>query len=711
MLQQNSRTALLSPSNKTSNRYEVRQTLSVLCWMGYSPPTDTPTQQRDNPPSLLLLRFLLLTVHLLHPGESWAVAPASYTLTNPFRSEDYTRTPNAMVAKGEEVDQQQLEQVSKWIETNQVVEVVDGMLENVSKAEPEGAAINAAIGQWGRATGEALGGDEWKALQKHHLETGRGVKMVKEFEKDSERFSTHQAKVELGDGNFVFLDYSKNLLAEETLAKLLAVARAKDVEGMRDKMFAGERINFTEDRAVLHTALRNRSNTPVNVDGKDVMGDVNAVLAHMKEFTDKVRDGTHVSHTGKKIAHVVNIGIGGSDLGPVMVTEALKPYCSDDLKLHFVSNIDGTHVAEVLKAIDFETTLFIVASKTFTTQETLTNATTAKDALLSYYKEKGVDAEGCVGKQFVALSTNAKAVGEFGIDTANMFEFWDWVGGRYSLWSAIGLSIAVAIGFENFEELLEGGHAMDKHFKEAPLEKNVPAILGMLGVLYNNLHGAQAHMILPYDQYLTRFAAYFQQGDMESNGKFVNRSGQRVGYQTGPIILGEPGTSSQHSFFQLIHQGTKLIPCDFVAALESHNPVSDNQHHKILMANFFAQTEALMQGKTEESVRAELAAAGTAEADIAKIAPHKVFEGNRPTNTILVKKVTPRSLGALISMYEMKVFTQGIVWDINSFDQWGVELGKVLAKRILPELKKDGDDVMSHDGSTNGLINMLRAHL
>eukprot|EP01061_Rhynchopus_euleeides_P042505 TRINITY_DN7413_c1_g1_i1.p2 TRINITY_DN7413_c1_g1~~TRINITY_DN7413_c1_g1_i1.p2 ORF type:complete len:617 (+),score=316.96 TRINITY_DN7413_c1_g1_i1:45-1895(+) len=603
-----------------------------------------------------------------------------------------------------------MEGVQRWIEKNKVVELVDQLLQGVSKTEPEGTNINATIGSWGRITGEALSdSDEWKALQTHFIQKAQHFKMVDSFKSDPERFEKFSRKVDLGDGNFIMLDFSKNLIEEETLDLLLAVAKSRGVEKMRDSMFAGEKINFTEDRAVLHTALRNRGSKPVLVDGKDVMPDVNAVLKHMGEFSATVRDGTHVGHTGKRISHVVNIGIGGSDLGPLMVTEALRPYCHEGIKLHFVSNIDGTHMAEALKAIDFEETLFIVASKTFTTAETITNATTAKDALLAYYKGKGIAEEGAIAKHFIALSTNGKAVADFGIDTKNMFGFWDWVGGRYSLWSAIGMSIAIAIGFENFEELLTGAHTMDKHFCEAPLEQNVPVILAMLGVLYNNLHGAQTQMILPYDQYLIRFATYFQQGDMESNGKFITRDGQRVKYQTGPIILGEPGTGSQHSFFQLIHQGSKLIPCDFVGCLLSHNPIAENKHHKMLMANFFAQPEALMKGKAEGEVRTELEGAGMSPDAVNKIAPHKVFEGNRPTNSIVVKKLTPRSLGALISMYEMKIFAQGIVWNINSFDQWGVELGKALAKQILPELGAEA--VASHDASTNGLINLFNKTL
>ena len=451
----------------------------------------------------------------------------------------------------------------------------------------------------------------------------------------------------------------------------------------------------------MHVALRNRSNRPILVDGVDVMPEVNAVLARMRSFTDRVRSGAWKGHTGKAITDVVNIGIGGSDLGPVMVTEALRPYWQSGMRAHFVSNIDGTHLTEVLERVDPERTLFIVASKTFTTQETLTNATSARGWLLAKLGA-GDDA---VAKHFVALSTNAKEVGKFGIDTANMFQFWDWVGGRYSLWSAIGLSIACVIGMDSFEELLAGGHDMDEHFRTAPLAANLPVILGLLGVWYANFWGAETHAILPYDQYLHRFAAYFQQGDMESNGKSVDRAGQPVDYTTGPVIWGEPGTNGQHAFYQLIHQGTRLIPCDFIAPIETHNRLGN--HHAILLANFFAQTEALMKGKTPDEARAELVAAKLPAERIEQLVPHKTFPGNRPTTSIVVQRVTPRTLGALVAMYEHKIFVQGIVWNIYSFDQWGVELGKQLASRILPEL--DGDAaVTSHDASTNGLINLYK---
>ncbi|MDB4960503.1 MAG: Glucose-6-phosphate isomerase [Myxococcales bacterium] len=503
----------------------------------------------------------------------------------------------------------------------------------------------------------------------------------------------------------LFVDYSKHRATRETLGLLMDLARQQDVEGWRDRMFAGDKaLNGTEHRAVLHVALRNRSDRPMFVDGVDVMPAVRAVWAKMRAFTERVRNHEWLGHTGKTITDIVNIGIGGSDLGPVMVTEALRPYWKHGMNAHFVSNVDGTHVAETLKRVDPERTLFIVASKTFTTQETLTNATTARTWLLDRLKA-GTDA---VAKHFVAVSTNAKAVAGFGIDTANMFEFWDWVGGRYSLWSAIGLSIATIIGMDNFEELLAGAHEMDEHFRTAPLAENVPVILAMLGVWYNNFFGAETHAILPYDQYLHRFPAYFQQADMESNGKSVDRQNQRIiDYTTGPVIWGEPGTNGQHAFYQLLHQGTRLVPCDFIAPVESHNPIG--KHHQILLANFFAQTEALMAGKTIEQARAELVAAGTPPDEIDALAQHKTFTGNRPTTSIMMQKVTPRTLGALTAMYEHKIFVQGIVWNIYSFDQWGVELGKQLASKILPELDGPGD-VTSHDPSTNGLINFYKTH-
>ena len=499
--------------------------------------------------------------------------------------------------------------------------------------------------------------------------------------------------------NDILVDYSKNRIDDTTLALLIQLAKECELSDAIQAMFDGDKINQTEDRAVLHTALRNRNNTPVFVDGKDVMPEVNKVLAQMNFFSKAVISGNWKGYTGKAITDVVNIGIGGSDLGPVMVTEALKAY-KNHLNMHFVSNVDATHIVETLKNLNPETTLFLVASKTFTTQETMSNALAARNWFLN---NGALDTD--VAKHFAALSTNAKAVSEFGIDTANMFGFWDWVGGRYSLWSAIGLPIALSIGFENFEELLLGAHEMDNHFKDTEFEGNVPVILALLGIWYNNFFEAETQAILPYDQYMHRFAAYFQQGDMESNGKHINRNGDSVTYQTGPVIWGEPGTNGQHAFYQLIHQGTKLIPCDFIAPAQSHNPLGD--HHNMLLSNFFAQTEALMNGKTEEEVIAELQKSGKSEEEISTLAPFKVFEGNRPTNSILVKKITPRSLGSLVAMYEHKIFVQGIIWNIFSFDQWGVELGKQLANKILPELK-DGAEITSHDSSTNGLINLYK---
>ncbi|MCS7210078.1 MAG: glucose-6-phosphate isomerase [Chloroherpetonaceae bacterium] len=534
----------------------------------------------------------------------------------------------------------------------------------------------------------------WKALAAHYKKVSK-LHLRDLFEKDPRRFEKFSLRV--GD---ILLDYSKNRITEETMRLLIELAKATKVKANIEKMFRGEKINTTENRAALHIALRNRSNRPIEVDGKDVMPEVNAVLAQMKTFTEAVRKGEWRGYTGQPITDVVNIGIGGSDLGPAMVTAALKPYSKRDLNVHFVSNVDGTHIAETLRTLNAETTLFIIASKTFTTQETLTNAHTAR----RWFLER-IGQEAAIAKHFVALSTNAEAVRQFGIDTNNMFVFWDWVGGRYSLWSAIGLSIALSIGFENFEELLTGAFEMDEHFRTAPLDRNMPVILALLGIWYNNFFGAESYAILPYDQYLSRFAAYFQQGDMESNGKRVTKKGEVVDYQTGPIVWGEPGTNGQHAFYQLIHQGTKLIPCDFLAPCQTHNPIGN--HHEILLSNFFAQTEALMRGKTEAEVEAELQAQGLKGAALKKLLPHKVFEGNRPTNSILFKKLTPRTLGSLIAMYEHKIFVQSIIWDINAFDQWGVELGKQLAKKILPELETK-EPVFSHDSSTNGLINFYK---
>ena len=535
----------------------------------------------------------------------------------------------------------------------------------------------------------------WTALAAHHQQI-QSLHMRDLFAQDPKRFETFS--VSFKD---ILLDYSKNRITPQTLKLLIDLANQADLPGWTNKLFSGQKINSTENRAVLHVALRNRSNRPIRVDGKDVMPDVNRVLDQMKSFCHRVIFGDWKGHTGKAITDIVNIGIGGSDLGPVMATEALKPY-ANKLKVHFVSNVDGTHIAETLRRVHPETVLFIIASKTFTTQETMANAQSAKDWLL-----KASGDPKAVARHFVALSTNAGAVSQFGIDTANMFEFWDWVGGRYSLCSAIGLSIALYIGFENFEEFLTGAFEMDEHFRTAPPNQNLPVILALLGIWYNNFFGAQSQAILPYDQYMHRFAAYFQQGDMESNGKHVTRDGAHVDYQTGPIIWGEPGTNGQHAFYQLIHQGTKLIPCDFLAPVQTHNAIG--QHHAILLSNFFAQTEALMTGKTRDQVAAELKLEGKTDAQIAALAPHKVFEGNRPTNSIFFNKLTPRTLGSLVAMYEHKIFVQGIVWNINSFDQWGVELGKQLAKVILPEMQGPAP-VTTHDSSTNALINHYKRH-
>lgn len=534
----------------------------------------------------------------------------------------------------------------------------------------------------------------YKYLADHFIDINtRNLKEL--FAEDLERF---QKFTILFDE--ILLDYSKNRINDTTMALLVQLARECKLDEAIKAMYSGEVINQTENRPVLHIALRNQGNTPILVDGKDVMPLVNQVLQKMKTFSEKVISGEWKGYTGKAITDVVNIGIGGSDLGPVMVTEALKAY-KNHLNMHFVSNIDGTHMVETLKTVDPETTLFLVASKTFTTQETMTNARTAR----AWFLEQGA-AEADIAKHFAALSTNAKDVSGFGIDTENMFEFWDWVGGRYSLWSAIGLPIVLSLGFDKFEELLKGAHATDQHFQSTPFETNIPVILGLLGIWYINFFDAETQAILPYDQYMHRFAAYFQQGDMESNGKHVDRNGKEVSYETGPVIWGEPGTNGQHAFYQLIHQGTKLIPCDFIAPAQSLNPIGE--HHPILLSNFFAQTEALMNGKTLEQIQEELTADGKSTEEIEKLAPFKVFDGNRPTNSFLLKKVTPYSLGSLIAMYEHKIFVQGIIWNIFSFDQWGVELGKQLAKSILPELKGD-EEVNSHDASTNGLINQYKA--
>lgn len=535
---------------------------------------------------------------------------------------------------------------------------------------------------------------------------GKHFNVRQAFERDPQRFDKFSVSFKPhsnSDDGEILLDYSKNLLDDQTLRLLLSLAEQSNLRNAIEAMFNGEKINITENRPVLHVALRvPRDHKPILVDGVDVVPQVWAVLDKMKSFTERIRSGEWKGYTGKPITDIVNIGIGGSDLGPVMVTEALKPYSKPGLNVHFVSNIDGTHLAEIVKNLKPETTLFIVASKTFTTQETITNALSAR----SWFLKEATD-ESHVARHFIALSTNAVEVTKFGMSKDNMFEFWDWVGGRYSLWSAIGMSIAVYIGFDNFLELLAGAHELDLHFRNTPFEKNLPVLMGVIGVWYNNFFGAQTNAIIPYDQYLHRFSAYFQQGDMESNGKRVDKEGRLItDYSTGPIIWGEPGTNGQHAFFQLIHQGTKLIPTDFLAPIHTHNPLGN--HHAILLSNFFAQTEALMKGKTVEEARAELLASGESEANIEKLATHKSFSGNRPTNSILLQKITPRTLGSLIALYEHKIFTQGVIWNINSFDQWGVELGKQLAKKILPELS-DSSIVTSHDSSTNGLINYYKS--
>ncbi|MGD1969214.1 MAG: glucose-6-phosphate isomerase [Desulfobacterales bacterium] len=534
----------------------------------------------------------------------------------------------------------------------------------------------------------------WQNLCRHY-EKMKDLHMRTLFAEDPRRFDKLSIRF-----NDMIVDYSKNRITEETLKSLIALAEECDLSKAIDSMFAGKKINETENRAVLHTALRNRDNAPVMVDGQDVMPQVNAVLKQMEDFSNQVIAGDWQGYTGKKISDIVNIGIGGSDLGPLMVTEALRPYAKENINVQFVSNVDGTHIAETLKDLNPETTLFMIASKTFTTQETMTNAFSAR----SWFLDAARDPEH-VARHFVAISTNTAAVEQFGIDKENMFVFWDWVGGRYSLWSAIGLSIACYIGYENFKALLRGAFDMDQHFKSAPFDKNIPVLLALIGIWYNNFFGAQTEAILPYDQYMHRFPAYFQQGNMESNGKSSDREGQKVEYQTGPIIWGEPGTNGQHAFYQLIHQGSKLIPADFLAPAVSHNPL--DEHHQILLSNFFAQTEALLNGKTQKEVIAELQKEGKTDKEIQKLLPHKIFEGNRPTNSILFEKLTPGVLGSLIAMYEHKIFVQGVIWNIFSFDQWGVELGKQLAKKIFPELADD-KPVNTHDSSTNGLINAYK---
>ena len=535
----------------------------------------------------------------------------------------------------------------------------------------------------------------YQALTKHFIEQ-QGFSLKESFSLDSTRFTKFSRRF-----NTILFDFSKNLITDKTFSLLLDLARESNLEDAVRKMFSGDLINQTEKRAVLHTALRNISNTPVYVDGKDVMPDVNAVLEQMKTFADKVTTGKWLGYSGKTVNTIVNIGIGGSDLGPFMVTEALTPYKVPGITVHYVSNVDASHLVEALKLVDPETTLFMIASKTFTTQETMTNAFSARE----WFLKKAVD-EKHVARHFVAISTNAAGVQQFGIAPENMFGFWDWVGGRYSLWSAIGLSIACSVGFDNFKELLTGAHETDNHFRDTPFDQNIPVIMAVLGIWYNNFYGAQTVALLPYDQFLHAFPKYFQQGDMESNGKHVDRNGNDVTYQTGPIIWGEAGTNGQHAFYQLIHQGTKMIPCDFIAPAISHNPLG--KHHEYLLSNFFAQTEALMNGKTTDQVIEELRKNGKSTAEIAKLAPFKEFKGNKPTNSFLIQEITPRSLGNLIALYEHKIFVQGIIWNIFSFDQWGVELGKELASKIVPVLEAEGNST-AHDSSTNGLINAFKA--
>lgn len=534
----------------------------------------------------------------------------------------------------------------------------------------------------------------WQSLQSHFSEM-KNVQTKELFKKDSERFKKYSLRIE-----DIIFDYSKNRITDKTLGLLFQLASECKVKEAIDAMFNGDIINETEHRSVLHTALRNFSDRPVYSEGKDVMPEVKKGLKKMKSFCDTVHSGKLRGYTGKKIKYIVNIGIGGSDLGPQMVTAALKPYWIDGIEAHFVSNVDGTHIVETLKQVKPERTLFLIASKTFTTQETMTNAHTARDWFLKKAKN-----EKHIASHFVALSTNEKEVVKFGINKKNMFEFWDWVGGRYSLWSAIGLSIALSIGYKNFEQLLKGAFTTDNHFHNTTFEKNIPVLMALIGLWYGNFFGAQSEAILPYDQYMYRFAAYFQQGNMESNGKSVDRNGNPVNYSTGPVIWGEPGTNGQHAFYQLIHQGTPLIPCDFIAPAQSHNPIGD--HHQKLLSNFFAQTEALMNGKNEEDTRKEMEKSGLSNEAISRLLPYKVFAGNKPTNSFLIKKITPYSLGMLIALYEHKIFVQGVIGNIFSFDQWGVELGKQLANKILPELQNDAM-VSSHDSSTNGLINLFK---
>ncbi len=536
----------------------------------------------------------------------------------------------------------------------------------------------------------------WFVLKKHHEEEMNRKHMKDLFAADPKRFENYSIATDQ-----ILFDYSKNIITEKTMQLLLQLAKECSLKEAIEAQFAGHAINETENRAVLHTALRNMSDDPLLVDGIDIMPDIKRVLKQMKTFCESVHSGTHKGYTGKKIKSIVNIGIGGSDLGPVMVTEALKPFWIDGIQVYFVSNVDGTHIAETLKKVNAEETLFLVASKTFTTQETMTNAHTARTWFLQHAKD-----ETHIATHFVALSTNEKAVNDFGISSQNMFEFWDWVGGRYSLWSAIGLSIALTIGYDNFESLLKGANEADLHFKKTPFDKNIPVIMALLGIWYTNFFGAQSEAILPYDQYMHRFAAYFQQGNMESNGKYIDRKGTAVNYATGPVIWGEPGTNGQHAFYQLIHQGTLMIPCDFIAPAQSHNPIGD--HHDKLLSNYFAQTEALLNGKTQSEVVSELKEAKKLTSkQIEFLTPFKVFAGNKPTNSFLIKKITPNTLGFLIACYEHKIFTQGVIWNIFSYDQWGVELGKQLANKILPELA-DNEKISGHDSSTNGLINQYK---
>ena len=535
----------------------------------------------------------------------------------------------------------------------------------------------------------------WMLLRKHYQDEMSRKHMRDLFAQDPERFN----KFSICLDEIVF-DYSKNIINQKTLQLLLQLAEECKVAEAIHEMFVGIKINETEQRSVLHTALRSFSDTPILVDGKDIMPLIQKVKDQMHSFCKKIHSGNWKGYTGKPIKYIVNIGIGGSDLGPVMVTEALKPYWQPGIQTYFVSNVDGTHIAETLKLVKPDETLFLIASKTFTTQETMTNALTAR----AWFLESAHD-EANIAKHFAALSTNEEAVTKFGIDKANMFEFWDWVGGRYSLWSAIGLSIALTIGYDNFEQLLKGAYTVDQHVQKEKFDKNIPVLMALIGIWYTNFFGAQSEAILPYDQYMHRFAAYFQQGNMESNGKSVDRNGNSIDYSTGPVIWGEPGTNGQHAFYQLIHQGTLVIPCDFIAPAISHNPIGD--HHLKLMSNFFAQTEALMNGKSENEVKIELMKAGKSEEENKKLVPFKVFEGNKPTNSILVKEVTPYTLGSLIALYEHKIFIQGVIWNIFSFDQWGVELGKQLANKILPELEVS-TPISSHDSSTNALINIFK---